>query len=485
MEKHFCILFIALSLLVPSISAQDLAIENSLKQHVSILSSDSLSGRGFGFPEKALAIDYIIGQYSSAGFIPLDKDYIQSFESNSGLTLVEGKNIIGIIEGSDPVLKDEYILLGAHYDHLGWKKVNGKKVVYNGADDNASGVASIIETGKLLLAKKSELKRSIIIAAFDGEEAGLLGSRAFVQDSVIYPSKIKTVFSLDMVGMADKNNGVELNGIKSIKDGESFAKQVIQNKSVPLKKTKNSIEMQTDTWYFGIIGIPAIHIFTGTVSPYHKPEDDSNLLDYQGMSSIVDLTCDLVSDLANRDKIEANRRFMNHCIYPRFSIGLMASTGTSYHYFKEAFYDSKSVFSGELGIVAQTRITKGIWFQPSITWELSGSNTDAGILRMQSWSPQAELLFTLNKPEPGYPAMFLIAGGFCRINFAAAESGSSFDLTTKYYKTEPGIKFGLGMQYKKLQMDFGYKYGLKNINKVDTDGDIFTRGTYFSWTRFF
>jgi aminopeptidase YwaD len=485
MKKHYCITFIALSLLVPSILAQNLALENSLKHHVTILASDSLGGRAFGFPEKALAIDYITGQYSSAGFKPLNKAYIRSFESKSGLTLVEGKNIIGIIEGSDPVLKDEYILLGAHYDHLGWKKVKGKKVVYNGADDNASGVASIIEAGKILLAKRNDLKRSVIIAAFDGEEAGLLGSRAFVNDSVIDLSKIKTVFSLDMVGMASKNKGVELNGIKSIKDGESLAKQVTGNRSISLRKTMNVIEMQTDTWHFGLKGIPAIHVFTGTVSPYHKPEDDSNLLDYQGMSRIVDLTCDLVSDLANRDKVEANQRFINHYINPKFSIGLMANTGRSYHYFEEAFYDSKSVWSVETGIVAQARITTGIWFQPAITWELSGSNTDAGILRMQSLNPQADLLINIKKPEPGYPSMFLIAGGFYRFNFAATESGSAFDLTTKYYKTEPGIRFGLGMQYKKLQMNFGYKYGLTKVNKVDTDGDVFTRGTYFSWTRFF
>lgn len=485
MKKHFCITFTALSLLVPSIFAQDLVLEKSLKQHVSVLASDSLGGRGFGFPEKAMAVDYITGQYSSAGFKPLDEDYINSFEIRSGLTLVEGKNIIGIIEGTDPVLKNEYILLGAHYDHLGWKKVNGNKVVYNGADDNASGVASIIEAGKILFAKKNELKRSVIIAAFDGEEAGLFGSKTFVSDSVIDLSKIKTVFSLDMVGMAAKNKGVELNGIKSIKDGELFAKQMTRNKPIPLKKTKNAIDMQTDTWYFGTIGIPAIHIFTGTVSPYHKPEDDSNLLDYQGMSSIVDLTCALVSDLANRDKVEANQRFINHSINPKFSIGLMANTGNSYHYFKEAFYDSKSVFTVETGIVAQARITKGIWFQPAVTWELSGSNTDAGMLRMHSLNPQADLLITINKPETGYPSLFFSAGGFYRFNFAATESGSSIDLTTKYYKTEPGIKFGLGMQYKKLQMNFGYKYGLTKINKVDTDGDVFTRGTYYSWTRYF
>jgi|WetSurMetagenome_2_1015567.scaffolds.fasta_scaffold29274_4 aminopeptidase YwaD len=485
MEKNIYTTFLALILLVPSLIAQDQMTENSLRQHVSILASDSLGGRAFGFPEKALAIDYITGQYSAAGFSPMDNSYIHSFISKSGLTLVEGKNIIGIIEGTDPVLKNEYILLGAHYDHLGWKTINKTKVVYNGADDNASGVASIIEAGKFLQSKRNELKRSVIIAAFDGEEAGLLGSQAFVHDSVIDLSKIKAVFSLDMVGMSAKNKGVELNGIKSIIDGESLAKQMTENRSIPLRKTKNVIEMQTDTWYFGMKGIPAIHVFTGTVSPYHKPQDDSNLLDYQGMSRIVDLTCDLVTDLANRDNIEANNRFINHCINPRFSIGLMANAGNSHHYFREAFYDAKSVFSCEAGVIAQARITKGIWVQPAVTWEIGGSNTDAGTMRMQSLNPQSDLLVILNKPEPGNPSMFIITGAFYRFNFVATEAGTSFDLTKKYYKTEPGIKLGFGTQFKKFQMSFGYKYGIKKINVVDTNGDVFTSGTYFSWTRFF
>ena len=169
-------LFITLSL-----SAQDTVLVSSLRKHVAILASDSLSGRAFGFPEKQLAIEYITNQFSSAGFEAWSNDYIQSFQQFNDLYLGEGKNIIGLVEGSDPVLKDEFIILGAHYDHMGWKLENGEKVVFNGADDNASGVASIIEIGKILMTKRGELKRSVIIAAFDAEEAGLIGSRMFLE----------------------------------------------------------------------------------------------------------------------------------------------------------------------------------------------------------------------------------------------------------------------------------------------------------------
>ena len=111
MKKLIWTSLTAFLLFVPSITAQNPVLENSLKQHLSILASDSLGGRAFGFPEKSMAVDYITGQYSSAGFKPLNEGYINSFQARSGLTLVEGKNIIGIIEGSDPVLKNEYIIV--------------------------------------------------------------------------------------------------------------------------------------------------------------------------------------------------------------------------------------------------------------------------------------------------------------------------------------------------------------------------------------
>lgn len=467
------------------VKSQENTLVEALKKHVTILASDSLDGRAFGFPDKTLAVDYIVNQFASAGFSAPDGNYIKSFYQRDGLYLAVGMNIIGIIPGNDPVLKDEYILIGAHYDHLGWKTVDNKKVVYNGADDNASGVASIIEAGRMLMAKKMSLKRSIIIAAFDGEEAGLLGSYAFVARKVVDPSKIKFMLSLDMVGMLSKNNGVDFAGLNSMREGEDFIRKMAQLSSLQIKATKNAIESRTDTWPFAGVGIPAVHVTTGEVSPYHKPEDDSNLLDYEGLGKITGFITEMVSGLANRESIEANHRFISHSVNPGFSLGLSLGAGNTHFYYHDNFYEGKPVLAFEAGINSQARISRRFRLQPAVKWELYGSHTEGGTLRMQSIDPQLDLLWVLNSSSSSFASVFIFGGVYYRFNFAATEDWKSIDLESKYLNQEPGIEFGAGTQFMKKQMSLSYKYGLKNINASATGGDILSRGLVFSWTWFF
>ena len=130
---------------------------NMLKDHVYYLASDSLMGRGFGTEGGRMAAKYITDKFKEVGLTPWQGQYLHSFISSSMMLKTEGANIIGWVEGNDPVLKNEYIVLGAHYDHVAYKIVNGEKVVYNGADDNASGVASIIEIGRWLVLNRDRL----------------------------------------------------------------------------------------------------------------------------------------------------------------------------------------------------------------------------------------------------------------------------------------------------------------------------------------
>ncbi len=117
-----------------------------------------------------------------AGIEPLNGKYLHPFNHREGILNIPGNNVVGVVRGNNPDLKDEYIVLGAHYDHLGWKISGGDTVVYNGADDNASGSASLIEIGRNLAQRKGELGRSVILVAFDGEESGLIGSNHFLND---------------------------------------------------------------------------------------------------------------------------------------------------------------------------------------------------------------------------------------------------------------------------------------------------------------
>ena len=485
MNKRTIASALAALIIVATLTAQDQNLINRLEKHVTILASDSLGGRGFGFPEQQMAVDYILDQYENSGFATLGGNYRHPFVHLGANSPIEGDNIIGIIEGSDPELKNEYVVLGAHYDHLGWKIKDGKKIVYNGADDNASGVATIIEIGKILMSKRAELKRSVVIVAFDGEESGLIGSEAFASQKIVDLAKIKVMFSIDMVGMFSENKGVDVNGFNSIKDGEKLVSEVAAREMVNVGKTANHIEMRTDTWSFGRRNIPAIYIATGSHSPYHKPEDDSNLLDYEGMSQVVKLISSISSELAVMETIDANHRFINRSVNPRLVAGWTVSAGTNRHIYNSKFYNSKSVIAFETGITAQLKISKTFALQPALTYEMTGSNADAGKFQMHSFSPQIDLLLTTPSYDLSRPTGFISIGGFYRHNFKATRSGSSFDFSSQYATDENGLKLGAGLYYMKIQLSYNYKYGLSKINRDDTDGSIYNRGSYMSFVKFF
>ena len=211
MCKKILVLAAIITLAAP-LSAQFTSTPEQLKEHVYILASDSLLGRGFGTPQGLKAAHYIAAEFEQAGIEALDGHYLHPFMHRSGILNIPGNNVIGVVRGNDPELKNEYIVLGAHYDHLGWKIVDGDTVVYNGADDNATGSSSIIEIGRNLVERKAELGRSIILVAFDGEESGLIGSNHFLSDSMVAPHQVKLMFSLDMVGMVEAHNGLDMKG---------------------------------------------------------------------------------------------------------------------------------------------------------------------------------------------------------------------------------------------------------------------------------
>ncbi len=471
---------------ITAATAQRPQLVENLSNHVHILASDSLAGRGFGFPEKHLAIDYITRHYELAGFTaPYNGSYIHPFNHFLTSALIEGKNIIGIIEGSDPLLKHEFILLGAHFDHMGWKNVGSQKVVWNGADDNASGVAAIIEIGKLLRGNQGSLGRSIIIAAFDGEEAGLLGSTAFAQTQTPGRFNVKMMFSIDMVGMLGKNTGINHAGFRSLAGGEEIAAAAIARHSLPVKEAKNKIEYRTDTWPFAKLDIPSVYISTGLISPYHKPEDDAHLLDYVGMSRIVEMMADLTLELSNLQSLEADSRYIARKVDPAVQAGFRAGYGSTFHAHTTQFFNAKPLFSAEAGLEAQVRLSRTIRLQPAVIYQFSGSKTEAGKLRTHSVVPQIDLLLTNRGGTIVEPTIFLLTGAYYAHSFAGREAGSPADFNLKYDKTDYGLRLGGGMNVMKMQITYVYKYGLNRVNLDPADGKIQNRGFLVTTTRYF
>ena len=174
--------FAAATLLLAAVAhAQPEITAAELRQHVGFLTSPELDGRKLGTPGTAKAEDYIAEAMRASGLKPLGDagGYFQEFEVKGG----KGRNVIGMLEGSDPVLKEQVLIIGAHHDHIGTKRPRGDAgecVLHPGADDNASGVAGLLELVESFASTKAELKRSIVFIAFAGEEAGLLGSRHYV-----------------------------------------------------------------------------------------------------------------------------------------------------------------------------------------------------------------------------------------------------------------------------------------------------------------
>lgn len=489
-------IILLLSLLLPGLKAQKADAER-LEAAVTYLASDAMMGRGFGSEAGRRAAMYVRDQFSEAGVAPFVEGYFHEFSHRTSVLNITGYNVAGIIEGSDPDLKDEYIILGAHYDHVGWELQGEDTVVYNGADDNASGTASLIEAGRILAGQKELLGRSVLLVAFDGEESGLNGSRAFVkkfidtEDPLIPAEKVVAMFSLDMVGMYAAHGGVDLQGIELLADHKALLAAARERADANITKSDDKIPNRTDSAPFGAVGIPAIHVFTGLESPYHKPEDDSDLLDYQGMATIVDFMVALTHELSTAAEVPGSKQM--EIIAERgsmkiFNPGITLHTGASHHDYRNDYFRAKSVFAASAGFMLETRITQWLAVQPEVMYAWTGSQVSGGILKTHSVTvPLSLLLTTPDKRGMGVRA-YVQLGGYYSYAFAGKEYGESLDFVSEYNDTDFGMAFGVGMEIMHVRIGFVYQgsfvdFTIDNHVASVTDHDVRLRGSFakLSW----
>lgn len=441
---------------------------NKLKEHVYRLAADSLMGRGFGTEGGRMAAQYITDMFKGAGLAPWQGQYRHPFISSGMMLKTEGANIIGWVEGNDPILKNEYIVLGAHYDHLAYKIINGEKVVYNGADDNASGVASVIEIGRWLAQNKGNFKRSVILVAFDGEEAGLIGSTYLVSQRILPVGSIKFMFSLDMVGMLQKYGGIDLVGNKTLSHGNDFFAQLAAKHDIKVKKTGRKIEMQTDTQPFGKFGIPAVHVFTSTVSPYHKPEDDADKLDYKGMSRIANFVADATMQLSNADTIKPDAQFASKNLGGnRFSVGYQFGIGNTYHEYKDEFYNSKEGFSVNAGLSSAIVLGRSLDLQINALYQTTGTEHRYGNFRTHEVVVPVSILLYLGgkKQQMFSPNLYLIGGGYYAYRFAGKIGDGTFDMDDNIRKENYGFQLGAGFSVMNVNFQFVRQVALSSIEQ--------------------
>ena len=276
--------------------AQDDITTNELKGHITYLTADKHSGRYPGGKINKRIVRYIIKDFKKAGISPFMTSYEQPFvaqlrvkKGEEPKNAVETWNVIGFIEGNDPLLKNEYIVLGAHYDHLGMgggpSSKSDKIGIHHGADDNASGTSALLEIGEKLMAQKSELKRSILLVAFGAEEQGLLGSKYFTDNPVVPLSQIKLMINMDMVGRLNDAKQVYMGGAGTFPGGVDLMKELGPPLGLSPVVHAGSVG-GSDHVSFYKKNISVLGIHTGGHPQYHTPEDTVELINFEGQKQV-------------------------------------------------------------------------------------------------------------------------------------------------------------------------------------------------------
>ncbi|MFN7313679.1 MAG: M20/M25/M40 family metallo-hydrolase [Bacteroidota bacterium] len=290
-----------------------------LKKHINYLASDELEGRLTGTKGEQKAAKYISKQFKKYGVIAKGtQGYLQPFsvrknlmnphgsDSDAKAITITGHNVVGYIDNDAKTT----VVIGAHYDHLGYDEYKHstyrpsnekeKPQIHNGADDNASGTAALIELAGLL--KQSTLtKHNYLFLAFSGEEEGLLGSNYFTKHSTIDTASFVCMINMDMVGRLDTaKQSFAISGTGTSPYWENALKQI---KSPHKIKTETGGTGASDHTSFYYINIPALHFFTGTHYDYHKPSDDEEKINYQGIADVMDCIMQLLAGVNEQGRL--------------------------------------------------------------------------------------------------------------------------------------------------------------------------------------
>ena len=223
------------------------------------------------------------------------------------------ENVIGVVEGSDPVLKNECVVLSAHYDHVG---VGADGQVNNGADDNGSGTVALLEVAEALMKMDKKPKRSVVFAWVTCEEKGLIGANYYVEHPLFPMEKTVADINLDMVGRSATKDPENLDDINKslggpdriylIKGKTSSELNAVTDKIckelklVPNEGLSKDLLNRSDYYHFYRKGVPVIGVTTGLHNEYHRPTDDEALIDYKKMKRVADFTFLTTFEIANR-----------------------------------------------------------------------------------------------------------------------------------------------------------------------------------------
>ncbi len=280
--------------------------ESRMLSDITHLASESFKGRELGTPELDTAATYIAKQFQQIGLMPGgdSNSYFQIWQQDVGVpkgntTL---RNVIGILPGTNPQLAGQSLIIGAHYDHLGmgWPDVRAahQGKIHYGADDNASGIAVLLELARQI-APKWQPERTIIFVAFTGEEADLLGSKHYIRNTKNYPTeKIIAMLNLDTVGRLE-NNPVTVFGTGTARELVHVFRGAGFVTGIPVNAVQDDFG-SSDQAAFIQAGVPAIQLFASAHEDYHAPGDTVDKIDSAGLVKVAAILKEATEYLANR-----------------------------------------------------------------------------------------------------------------------------------------------------------------------------------------
>ncbi|MCH9031063.1 MAG: M20/M25/M40 family metallo-hydrolase [candidate division Zixibacteria bacterium] len=226
-----------------------------------------------------------------------------------------GINVLGTVKGGKVGADERYVVIGAHFDHLGYGgKGSGSlyagsdRLIHNGADDNASGTVGVIELARHFKSRQNDLDYSLLFITFTGEESGLLGSNYFVKNPTIDIEKVSLMINMDMIGRLEREEkGLGVFGVGTSPAFSKYFNAYDTLSDFKLNTKKSGIGPSDHTAFYNA-GIPVLHFFTGSHQDYHKPSDDIEKIDAEAEAEVLEFIAELVDRFANgKDKLEFSK----------------------------------------------------------------------------------------------------------------------------------------------------------------------------------
>lgn len=307
--------------------------EKKLYKHVAFLASDKLKGRSTGSPEERIAAEYIAQQFLKIGLSPKGDDgsyfhkfgFKKSSDPHGGLDesakQLYSQNVAAYLDNGAA----NTIIIGAHYDHLGLGHdhnsldANPEGKIHNGADDNASGTAGVIELARYFAKNDVKEQHNMLFLCFSGEELGLYGSKKYTDYPTIDLTKVSFMVNMDMIGRLNAEKKLVVGGVGTAPDFVPALKNLSTDLSLKLDSAGVG---PSDHTSFYLKNIPVLFFFTGQHSDYHKPTDDIEKVNFSGEKQVLETIAQIVQSLDKQPKLTFQETKSKEGDSPRFKVTL-------------------------------------------------------------------------------------------------------------------------------------------------------------------